>query len=127
MKTIFCLALLLGLASATATTAHAEEAESPNYLYIMKFAIPPGTVPADAVETVSKMVRIMRKSGDWKSVRMFFHDTGPDVALYTLAEPNDWAAIETGNATMVEEMDIMNTPFMWVRHTDNILVEMAVD
>lgn len=43
-----------------------------------------------------------RKSGDWTNVRLYFHDTGPDVAVYTFAEAKSWTAIETGNAKMVE-------------------------
>ena len=72
------------------------------------------------------MVRVMRKSGHWKSVRLFFHDTGPDVAVYVLGEPNSWQDIEDGNEKMVNEMKIMNSPFPWASHSDNLLTEIRV-
>jgi hypothetical protein len=66
-----------------------------NYLYIQEYEIPTGIAPNDAIAEASQWVRDMRKIEEYKSVRLFIHNTGPAFAIYILAEPRDWQAIET--------------------------------
>jgi len=99
-----------------------------NYLYIEEFEIAPGQVPNQAIAMGSDVVRIMRETGEFKSVKLYWHHTGPRLALYILAEPNSWQAIETGFAKMFEAMpDFMDEPYTFGMHSDNLLSEIPVN
>ncbi len=99
-----------------------------NYLYIEELEIAPGTVPNEAIAELSDWVRARRGTGEYKSVRLYIHNTGPRFALYILMEPNSWQAIETGAEKWFEAMpDIMDQPFVWGKHSDNLLAEIPVN
>lgn len=91
----------------------------------MQFA--PGMVPNQAIAEASGWVRAMRGTGEFKSVRLYIHNTGPAFALYVMAEPNSWQAIETGFEKFFAAFpNMMNEPFRWGPHSDNLLSEIAV-
>ncbi len=55
------------------------------------------------------------------------HDTGPRFALYILAEPNSWQAIETGCEKLLEAIpDWMDRPYKFGKHSGNLLSEIPV-
>ena len=100
----------------------------PNYLFIDVFKIGPGQTPNEAIEKVSGFARIMRETGEFKSVRLFIHNTGPELALYLLIEPNNWQAIETGFGKFFEALpDLFDQPLKIGRHYDNLLSEIIVE
>jgi hypothetical protein len=99
-----------------------------NYLYIEEFEIAPGQVPNEAVAEISEWVGIMRETGEFKSVKLYMHNTGPRFALYILAEPNSWQAIETGYEKLFEAIpDLMDRPYKFGKHSDNLLSEIPVN
>ena len=99
-----------------------------NYLYIEEFEIPTGTSINDVIAEASQWVRDFRKTGEYKSVRLFIHNTGPALSLYVHMEPNSWQAIETGtNKYFAARPDIMSNPIKWGHHSDNLLNEIPVE
>jgi len=116
----------------TAASAQEQAPASPisgsNYLYIQEYEIGPGTVPDDAVSLAQEWVKKFRATGEYKSVRLYIHNTGPRFALYILMEPKSWQAIEDGaNKFFAANPEIMNQPFNWGAHSDNLLSEISVD
>ena len=99
-----------------------------NYLYIEEFKIGTGQTVNEAIEETSGYVKIFRETGEYKSVRLFIHNTGPEFSLYLLAEPNDWQAIETGFEKFFEALpDFFDQPWQYGGHSDNLLSEIIVD
>ncbi len=100
----------------------------PNYLYIQVYEISPGAVPNEAITQAQEWVKGWRETGEFKSVRLFLHHTGPRFALYIFGEPNSWQSIEDGvNKFMAANPDFMATPFNWGAHSDNLLNEILVE
>ncbi len=112
----------------SAVRAQQQPITGSDYLYIEEFEITRGVVPNDAIAEASDWVRGMRNTGEFRSVKLYIHNTGPRFALYLLAEPNSWQAIETGfEEFFAARPDIMNTPVTFGRHTDNLLSEIPVE
>ena len=104
----------LGLLSeaAPAASTPANVITGPRYLYIEEFEIPTGTAPSDAVAEASGWVRDLRKTGEYRDVRLLIHNTGPAFSLYIMMEPNSWQALETGaNKFFAARPDILGKPF----------------
>jgi hypothetical protein len=100
----------------------------PNYLYIEEYEIARGMVPNEAIAEAQGWVKVMRETGEFKSVRLFVHNTGPRFALYILAETDNWQSIEAGFEKMLAALpDWMDQPFRWGKHSDNLLSEIAVE
>lgn len=100
----------------------------PNYLYIEELEISAGMVPNEAIAEAQGWVKTMRESGEYKSVRLFIHNTGPRFALYIFMEPNNWQSIEAGaNKFFAAHPEIMDKPFKWGAHSDNLLSEINVE
>jgi hypothetical protein len=100
----------------------------PTYLYIEEMEIGPGQVPNEAISEMQGWVKAMRETGEFTSVRLFIHNTGPRFALYVLAETDNWQSIETGFEKFFEAYpSIMEEPFRWGTHTDNLLSEIIVE
>lgn len=98
-----------------------------NYLYIEEFEIPTGTAPNDAIAEASGWVRDLRKTGEYRNVRLYMHNTGPALAVYILMEPKSWQALETGaDKFFAARPDILGQPLKWARHSDNLLSEVPV-
>lgn len=105
----------------------AEQILGPNYVYIEEFQFVPGMIPNQMISEAQGWVRAMRNTGDFKSVRLFIHNTGPAFALYVIAEPRSWQAIETGfEKFFAAYPNVMNEPQRWGPHTDNLLSEIVV-
>jgi len=122
------LSSLLIVAAQVGVAAEQEsQPEATQYLYIETFTVPAGAIPNDVVDEGKTWVRTMRETGDFKSVRLFFHNTGPEVAIYILAEPKSWASIETGFEKLISKLGIMEKPLVWGDHSDNVLAEIPVD
>ncbi len=112
--------------------AMAQEAASPitgeNYLYIVELEIGPHMVPDEAIAKLSGWVREFRKTGEFKSVKLYIHNTGPRLALYILMEPKNWQSIETGfEKFFAANPESMSEPLGFGRHTDNLLSEISVE
>ncbi len=117
---ILATGILMGFVTATVQ-------QEPNYLVIETYEIPSDRSFADAQEEMMEVVRAHRSTGAYKSVRLFTHAWGPELAFYLVEEPNDWASIPAGfEAQMEDQPDMMNQPFRWASHTDNILTEVLV-
>ncbi len=126
------IALAVGGGVAVFGGAMAQEAASPitgeNYLYIEEFEIGPHMVPDEAIAKLSGWVRILRKTGEFKSVRLYIHNTGPRFSLYIFVEPKNWQSIETGfEKFFAANPEIMSEPLGFGRHTDNLLSELSVE
>jgi hypothetical protein len=132
LVTIVAIALAVGGGVAVFGGAMAQEAASPitgeNYLYIEEFEIGPHMVPDEAIAKASGWVREYRKTGEFKSVRLYIHNTGPRFSLYIFAEPKNWQSIETGfEKFFAANPEIMSEPLGFGRHTDNLLSEVSVE
>jgi hypothetical protein len=113
------------LAGAVVTHTHQANAQpqqptGPNYLYIEEFDFAPGSVANDGIAELTQWVRDMRASGEYTSVRLYEHNTGPHWALYIMAEPKSWQAIETGFEKFFgAHPEIMTTPLKnWGGHSE---------
>ena len=111
--------------------AVAQETSSPftgeQYLYIEEFEIATGTVPNDAIAELSGWVTGLRETGEFKSVRLYIHNTGPRFALYLLLEPKNWQSIETGFEKFhAANPEFMSKPYTFGMHSDNLLNEIPV-
>jgi hypothetical protein len=112
----------------SAIRAQQQPIVGPDYLYIEEFEITRGMVPNDAIAEASDWVRGMRNTGEFRSVKLYIHNTGPRFALYILAEPNSWQALETGfEKFFAARPDIMSSPLPWGLHSDNLLSEIPVE
>jgi hypothetical protein len=59
---------------------------------------------------------------------LFVHDWGSELAFYILAEPNDWASIPRGFAGLLEaQPDLLDRPWNFQSHSDNIFTEIPLD
>jgi hypothetical protein len=125
---IAAVIVLMAVAALWAQQQPSSAITGTNYLYIEEFEIPAGIAPNDAIAEASQWTRDIRKTGEYKNVRLFIHNTGPVFALYVMAEPNNWQAIETGaNKFFAARPDIMAKPIRWGRHSDNLLSEIRVE
>jgi hypothetical protein len=121
------LAVCLPLA-AWATARAVSSQDEPNYLVMSMYELAPGQTFSAAAAEVSQWARILRASGHYKSVRLFVHDYGPELAFYVLAEPNDWASIPAGFAALLEaQPDLLDQPWNFQSHSDNILTEIPLE
>ena len=135
---VFLFVLLL-VASAmntrsSASSAAAQEGqqeaamEESNYLYIEEFEFGTGMSVNEGIAEAKSWVKAKRATGEYKSVRLFIHDTGPRLAVYLLEEPKSWQSIKTGWEKFEASMpDLGDTPFKWGRHSDNLLSEIEVE
>jgi hypothetical protein len=129
------LALILTIVAITVYTAASAQEETPaspvyssNYLYIQEYEIGTGTAPSDAISQAQEWVKEFRATGEYKSVRLYIHNTGPRFALYILIEPKSWQALEDGaNKFFAANPGVMDQAFNWGRHSDNLLSEIPVD
>ncbi len=121
-------ALVLVPIAATAAMRTIQTQEEPNYLVISTWAPAPGRSFNDASAEISEWVRIWRSTGQYKSVRLFSHSWGSELAFYTISEPNDWASVPTSFAALLEaQPDLLDRPLIWQAHADNILTEIEVN
>ena len=105
----------------------ADQAQQTNYLVVEEFKLAPDQVPADAIARLSSWVQALRATGKHSDVRLFFHDWGPEVALYIVSETTDWNAVGSIFADVLAvEPDFMNQPLGFAGHSDNILTEIPV-
>ena len=126
------LILLGGFVGVGATSVLAQQETTPpaaqTFLYIEDFEIAPGQIPNEAIAEVSEWVRLMRETGEFESVKLYMHHTGPRFALYILAETSSWQAINTGFEKLFEAMpDYMDRPYEFGKHSDNLLSEIPVN
>jgi hypothetical protein len=131
VKTIAtAVAIVVGVA--VSGGAVAQETSSPitgqQYLYIEEFEIATDTVPNDAIAELSGWVTGLRETGEFKSVRLYIHNTGPRFALYILLEPKNWQSLETGmEKFLAANPGIMSEPYKFGLHSDNLLSEIPVE
>ncbi len=120
--------LVMGYSFITAQEKQQESPFTTNYLYIEEMEIAPGMVVNDGIMEAQSWVKTMRNTGDFKSVRLFIHNTGPRFAIYLLAEPNSWQSIETGlEKWIAAHPELMSQPWKWGTHSDNLLSEISVE
>ncbi len=117
--------ITVGLFAGTAlATAQAQET---NYLVIEEFEISPSMSMSDGTAQLSGWVSALRATGKHNSVRLFFHDWGPNAAFYIVSETTDWAAIGTIFADVIAaDPGFTTRPFGFAGHSDNILTEIPV-
>ncbi len=124
---------LVTTAGVGTTLIWAQEKESENtaaetrYLYISEFEIGPDQSFNEALAEGTKWVKIYRETGDFSSVRLYMHHTGPRAALYILLETESWQAIESGHAKWIAAMpDFFDKKMKFRSHSDNLLTEIDV-
>jgi hypothetical protein len=126
--TVFAIALAAGTSVIAQDDAAEAGISGSNYLYIEEFELAPGAIPNEAIAEAQGWVRAYRGTGEYNSVRLFIHNTGPRFAIYLLLEPKSWQAIEDGQAKFFEaNAETMDQPFNWGAHSDNLLGEIHVE
>lgn len=124
--TVFLLAAGIGIGRLTSEVVAQPQAPA-NYLLIDECRLGAGTVFTDAMAEASRIVAEYRKTGEYKSVRLFVHSYGPNLALYTISEPRSWAALPAGFEKMLAaNPTLMTKPYACAGHSDNILSEIIV-
>lgn len=114
--------------TAFATAKAIQSQDEPNYLVISMYEVAPGQTFSDAAAEVSQWAGILRASGHYKSVRLFVHDWGSELAFYILSEPNNWASIPAGFAALLDaQPDLLDRPWNWQSHSDDIFTEIPLD
>jgi hypothetical protein len=135
MKTRFIYAVPLGvvltagvfLAGRTVGLAQQPTQPTDSLMVIEEFEIPAGVTASAAIEESSQSIRVLRKTGDFKSARLFMHSWGPKFALYVILEPNSWQALKTGSDKLfAARPETRAAPFKWASHSDNIVTEVPV-
>ena len=125
------LAVCIGTVLSVAGITNAAEKPPPivggNYLYIEEYVIGPGMIPNEAIAKASEWVRAFRKTGEYKSVRLYIHNTGSAFGIYILSEPKSWQAIDDGGRKYLDSIDLMSEPWEWASHSDNLLSEISVE
>jgi hypothetical protein len=119
-----------GALPAAMGTAPAQLAEQQptRYLYIEEFTMAAGQSWNASMREVSGWVRDMRATGEFRSVRLYSHHTGPAMSFYVHAETDSWQAIDDGfNKFFAARPGILDEPFPFSAHSDNLLSEIIVD
>lgn len=105
----------------------AQQQAPSNYLLIEECQVPPGAVIPDLIAEMTRWGAEYRKTGEYKSVRLFIHSYGPNLSIYSLREPNSWQAIPNGFQKFVAaNPKVMQEPFRCASHSDNILTEVPI-
>jgi len=120
------------IAGATLNWAQEKDSESPasatKYLYISEFEIGADQSFNEAMAECITWVKIYRGTGEFSSVRLYMHHTGPRAALYILLEADNWQAIENGHNKWIEAMpDFFDRKMKFGSHSDNLLNEIEVE
>ena len=119
---ILAVGVIAGRASAVS------EVQETNYLVIESFELGPDQTMNEGIARLSEWVRAIRNSGKHSSVRLFFHDWGPETAFYIVSETSDWGAIGTLFADILAEIpDFPDQKWGFAGHSDNILTEIPVE
>ena len=122
------MTLMVGSWSTAQDDLIEESYAAANLLYLQSFEIAPGAIPNEAIAEAQEWVKAYRATGEYKSVRLFVHHTGPSFSLYMMLEPKSWQAIQDGQNKFFEAMaETMDQPFNWATHSDNLLTEVPVD
>ncbi len=122
-----CIGAVLSVAGITNAAEKPIPIVGGNYLYIEELVIGPGMIPSEAIAEASDWVRAFRKTGEYKSVRLYIHNTGPAFGIYILSEPKSWQSIEAGGSKALEDLNLMSEPWEWASHSDNLVSEILVE
>jgi hypothetical protein len=121
-------ALVSGGLFPAARPALAQEQQQQTYVYMEEFTLAPGQSWNGAVREISGWVRDMRATGEFRSVRLFGHHTGPSLSFYVMAETDTWQAIDAGfGKFFAGRPNMMDEPFQFAGHSDNLLTEIPVN
>ena len=122
-----CIGAVLSVAGITNAAEKPSSIVGGNYLYIEEYVIGPGMIPNEAIAKASEWVRAFRKTGEYKSVRLYIHNTGSAFGIYVLSEPKSWQSIEAGGSKALEDLNFMSEPWEWASHSDNLVSEILVE
>lgn len=133
-KLIALAAVALITAAGVGTTliwAQEEESASPvfgpRYLYIAEYELGTGQSVNEAIAECSQWVKAMRETGEFLSVRLYMHNTGPRAAVYILAETKSWQAIDDGfEKWLAATPGFFDMKWKFGTHSDNLLSEIEV-
>ena len=107
--------------------AQPQQQPQENLLVIGRFDIPSGRSLNEAVAEATQWVKDLRATGEFRSVRLYMHNWGPELSVYVIHEPRSWQSIKNGyDKLFAARPDLMTAPFKWAGHSDNILTEIAV-
>jgi hypothetical protein len=133
MKAVIAAAAGLFVGTIVGTTvggpaeAGAQQQAATSYLWISECEIPAGTAINAAVAQATKDAAASRRTGEYKTLRLFAHHFGPRMSLYTIAEPRSWQSLETGmNKLVAAEPSLMTRPMACASHSDDILAEIPI-
>ena len=113
--------------SAFAVMAQQPETGAVNYLYIQELELGDRMTPNEYFSEATKLAKAIRATGEYKTVRVFNHNTGPNLSVYIFMEPKSWQAIETGASKWIESAGLLDKPWLWKSHSDNVLTELSVE
>ena len=113
--------------SASTVMAQESQATAANYLYIQELELGDRMTPNEYFSEAAKLAKTIRATGEYKSVRLFNHNTGSNLSVYIFMEPKNWQAIETGAAKWIASAGLLDKPWLWKSHSDNILTEVSLD
>jgi hypothetical protein len=111
----------------SAVMAQEPQAAGANYLYIQEFELGDRMTPNQYFSEAIKLAKAIRATGEYKSVRLFNHNTGPRLSVSMLMEPKSWQAIETGATKWIESSGVLDQPWIWKSHSDDVLTELSLD
>ena len=121
----------VALLSAGVITGYAlasSQQQETNYLVIAEFELGPNQSLNQGTAQVSDWVRILRNTGKYDRVRLFFHGWGPKLGLYLVTETSDWGAIGTlYEDILAEHPEFLDQAWGWGGHSDNIMTEIPVE
>lgn len=120
------ISVVLGLVGGSALSARQQPER--NYMAIVSMEVGPGMSINDGISRTSEWVRILRETGKYDSVRLFLHEWGPETGIYLLLETTDWGALGTTFADVAAaDPAMVNEPWGFVGHSDNLVVEIPVE
>jgi hypothetical protein len=117
--TVF-VGLALSVAGHAVVGGAQQTEQPPNFLVISQHNIPHGRSIEEATAEASQLVRDLRATKEFRSVRLYTHSFSSDLALYVLQEPNSWQAIRTGwDKVLMARPDLRTMALRWASHSDN--------
>ena len=125
MKRIIVMMLVLMTCSVLFAQKN-QDAPMGTYLYFSAWGLDGDKTINENVAQVMTFAQNMKTSGKFTSVRVFMHNTGEKLAIYTLAEAEGWNNLGAGVAFAESKIDFDKPAPFGDTHSDDILVEIPM-
>ena len=103
-----------------------QDAPMGTFLYFSAWGLDGDKTINENVAQVMTFAQNMKTSGKFTSVRVFMHNTGEKLAIYTLAEAEGWNNLGAGVAFAESKIDFDKPAPFGDTHSDDILVELPM-